>query len=60
MEFAYLVCVGGISLGTMGVFQYLYASATGGPDERLWGIAQSTSGLLWPRASRSHRHRWLT
>ena len=36
MEFTYLVCVGGISFGTMGVFQYLYASATGGPDERFW------------------------
>ena len=44
MEFAYLVCVGGISLGTMGVFQYLYASATGGPDERLWGIASPLLG----------------
>ena len=44
MELAYLVCVGGISFGTMGVFQYLYASATGGPDERFWGIASPLLG----------------
>lgn len=43
MEFVHLVWAGGIIVGTMSFGQWVYASATGGPDHSFWWNA---SGLL--------------